>query len=131
MYVFLIIVKVFRVKDYQLKNVDYNLFNSFEILIVFYICIILFDTDNNHNVCGLWKQHKFLLSLHKKIKSDEGWASVKEEINNVKSILTNPNNLKMHISADLNVLCEIQPNASFILETSLLPPNIECCLGKT
>jgi len=39
-------------------------------------------------------------------------------------ILANPNSIKMHLSADLDVLCEIQPNASSLLE-QLIPSNIK------
>lgn len=65
------------------------------------------------------------MSLQDKIESDEGWLSVNEDLNKVKMILTNPNNIKMHISADLDVLCEIKPDASSILG-NILPANVKC-----
>lgn len=70
------------------------------------------------------RQHKFLTSLQNKIESDEGWTSVNEDLNKVKSILTNPNNLKMHMSADLDALCKMKPDASSVLE-KLLPPTVK------
>lgn len=71
------------------------------------------------------RQHKFLSNLQNKIESDEGWTSVTDDLNNVKMILANPNSIKMHLSADLDRLCEIKPNGSSLLE-KLLPPNVEC-----
>lgn len=36
-------------------------------------------------------------------------------------ILANPDSIKMHLSADLDVLCEVQPDASSLLEQLILP----------
>lgn len=97
----------------------YSLFYTKTIL-YYFICI-----DSNHYACSTLRQHKFLSNLQNKIESDEGWASVTDDLNNVKMILANPNSIKMHLSADLDRLCEIKPNASSLLE-KLLPPNVEC-----
>lgn len=39
-------------------------------------------------------------------------------------ILSDPNNIKMHLAADLDVLCELNPKASSVLET-LIPTNVK------
>jgi len=70
------------------------------------------------------RQHKFLSNLQNKIESDEGWSSVTDDLNNVKMILANPDSIKMHLSADLDKLCEIKPDASALLE-KLLPSNVK------
>lgn len=56
--------------------------------------------------------------------SDEGWASVNDDINKVKIVLTNPNNIKMHVAADLDKLCEINPDASSMLK-QILPNGVK------
>jgi len=70
------------------------------------------------------RQHKFLSHLQNKIESDEGWSSINDDLNDVKTFLTNPDSIKMHVSADLDVLCEIQPDIPSVLER-LMPPNIK------
>lgn len=86
------------------------------------ICSICLD--NNHYACSTLRQHKFLSNLQKKIESDEGWSSINDDLNKVKMILANPESIKMHLSANLDVLCEIQPDASSLLE-QLIPSNIK------
>jgi len=58
------------------------------------------------------------------MESDEGWSSINNDLNNVKMILADPDNIKIHLSADLDVLCEIQPDASLLFER-LIPPNVK------
>lgn len=81
------------------------------------------NVDSNQNACIIWKQHKFLKSLYNEIQSDKGWESVKKDLNDLRSILTNPNNLKMHMSADLYMLYKIEPNAMYMLE-QILPRHV-------
>lgn len=89
-----------------------------------FISISVICIDSNHYACSTLRQHKFLSNLQKKIESDEGWSSVTDDLNSVKMMLANPDNIKMHLSADLDVLCQIKPDASSLLE-QLLPPNIK------
>jgi len=70
------------------------------------------------------RQLKFLSHLQNKIESDEGWSSIIDDLNDVKTFLTNPDRIKMHVSADLDVLCENQPDIPSVLE-QLMPPNIK------
>jgi len=91
---------------------------------LFLIYKIYYPTGSNHYACSTLRQQKFLTNLQSKIESDEGWLSVSEDLNNMKTILTNPNNIKMHISADLEKLYEVKPDASSILE-QLLPMNTD------
>lgn len=58
------------------------------------------------------------------MKSDDGWDIVSNDLNKVKTILTNPENLKMHLAADLDALCEIKPDASSLLE-KIVPPGVQ------
>lgn len=85
---------------------------------------IFFYLDSNHYACSTLRQQKFLTNLQCKIESDEGWLSVNKDLIDMKTILTNPNNLKMHVAADLNELLKIKPDAPSLLE-QLLPPNIK------
>jgi len=106
---------------YSIVEASYytNSFKQFCFINIYFICI-----DNNHYACSTLRQHKFLSNLQNKIESDEGWSSVTDDLNNVKMILANPNSIKMHLSADLDVLCEMKPDASSLLE-QLLPPNVK------
>lgn len=83
-----------------------------------FVCI-----DSNFYACGIWKQLKFLTELLDKIEMNDGWDSMNEDLNNLKLLLTNSNNLKMHISTDIDVLCVIKPDALSTLD-KLLPPDI-------
>uniref|UniRef100_A0A2S2PA73 Presequence protease, mitochondrial n=1 Tax=Schizaphis graminum TaxID=13262 RepID=A0A2S2PA73_SCHGA len=85
---------------------------------------VIYNNNSNHYACSTLRQHKFLSNLQNKIESDEGWSSVTDDLNNVKMILANPDSIKMHLSADLDKLCEIKPDASALLE-KLLPPNVK------
>lgn len=49
--------------------------------------------------------------------------SVYDDINKLLLFLRNPDHLKMHMATDLNVLCDIKPDALSILEM-IVPPNI-------
>jgi len=66
-----------------------------------------------------------LTNLQSIIESDEGWLTINDDLISMKSILTHPDNIKLHIAADLDNLCKIKPDASSILE-QLLPSNVEC-----
>ncbi|XP_025203253.1 uncharacterized protein C05D11.1-like isoform X2 [Melanaphis sacchari] len=85
---------------------------------------VIYQNNNNHYACSTLRQHKFLSNLQNKIESEEGWSSVTDDLNSVKMILANPDNIKLHLSADLQILCELKHNASSLLE-KLLPPNVE------
>lgn len=43
----------------------------------------------------------------------------------IKSLLTNPENIKMHIAANLDALCEIKPEAPSLLE-KIIPTELQC-----
>jgi len=70
------------------------------------------------------RQHKFLSHLQNKIETDEGWSSINDDLNDVKKFLSNPDSIKMHVSADLDVLCEIQSDIPSIME-QLIPSNLK------
>lgn len=95
------------------------------VLLLHLVCTILIISlklciDSNHYACSTLRQHKFLTSLLNKIETDEGWSSINDDLNKMKAILTNPNNIKLHLAANLDALCELVPDASSILE-QLLP----------
>lgn len=75
---------------------------------------------SNHYACSTLRQHTFLTNLQIAIESDKGWSIVNEDLNKVKSILADPCNIKVHLSANLDSLCELQPTAPSMLK-QLIP----------
>lgn len=65
-----------------------------------------------------------MADLQSKIETDDGWLSVNKDLIDMKNILTNSNNIKMHVAADLNELLKIKPEAPSLLE-QLLPTNVK------
>jgi len=49
------------------------------------------------NHCAL----KFVSNLQNKIVPDEVWSSMNDDLNNVKTILANPDTIKIYLSAEL------------------------------
>ncbi|XP_050435416.1 uncharacterized protein C05D11.1-like isoform X2 [Adelges cooleyi] len=77
---------------------------------------MMYNKENNHYACSTLRQQTFLAGLQEKIETEEGWLSVTEDLSALKLALANPDNIKLHISANLNRLCEIKPRASAMLK---------------
>lgn len=89
-----------------------------------HIYFFIFNIGSNHYASSTLRQHTFLTNILKKIESDEGWSAVNKDLNEIKMILANPSNIKVHISGNLDTLCETQPNASSLLK-ELVPTNVK------
>ncbi|XP_050536251.1 uncharacterized protein C05D11.1-like [Daktulosphaira vitifoliae] len=81
-----------------------------------------YKQDNNNYACSILRQYNFLTSLQKTIETEEGWKVVNEDLNKLKLFLANTNNIKLHISGNLDKLCNIIPEASVALQ-KIIPDN--------
>ncbi|XP_060600571.1 uncharacterized protein C05D11.1-like [Ruditapes philippinarum] len=63
---------------------------------------LVFSQDCNHQVNSMLKQHKFLENLLKTLESDP--KKVEEKMEEVRRLLTNPSNLTVHLSVDVEKL---------------------------
>ncbi|XP_050536252.1 uncharacterized protein C05D11.1-like [Daktulosphaira vitifoliae] len=86
------------------------------------IVINMIYKQNNNFTSSTLRQYKFLTSLQKKIETEAGWEVVEEDLNKLKLFLANPDNIKLHISGDLDKLCDIIPEASVALQ-KIIPDN--------
>ncbi|XP_050535492.1 uncharacterized protein C05D11.1-like isoform X7 [Daktulosphaira vitifoliae] len=77
---------------------------------------MMYKKDNNPYVCSALRQYKFLTKLQNVIKTDKGWKFVYENLNKLKSFLANPDNIKLHITGNIDKLCDIIPGASAALQ---------------
>lgn len=58
------------------------------------------------------------------IGTDEGAQAIIQDLEKVKQMVMQPNNIKMHLAADVGNLCEIIPDAPSMV-TKLLPPGVK------
>ncbi|XP_050532841.1 uncharacterized protein C05D11.1-like [Daktulosphaira vitifoliae] len=85
---------------------------------------MMYRQDNNAYACSTLKQYKFLTSLQKTIESEEGWKVVNEDLNKLKLFLANPDNIKVHITGNIDKLFDINPEAFAALQ-KIIPDNLK------
>ncbi|XP_050537014.1 uncharacterized protein C05D11.1-like isoform X2 [Daktulosphaira vitifoliae] len=83
-----------------------------------------YKPDSNPYICSVLGQYKFLTSLQKAIETEKGWEIVYEDLNKLKLFLANPNNIKLHITGNIDKLCDIIPEASAALQ-NIIPDNLK------
>lgn len=77
--------------------------------------------NNNHFVYNMIRQHQFLSNVGKKLSS--GIKDPLVDLDNLRTILTNPKNLMLRIAANLDTLPSQISNLTSPWK-SLLPPNV-------
>ncbi|XP_050540397.1 uncharacterized protein C05D11.1-like [Daktulosphaira vitifoliae] len=85
---------------------------------------MMYKKDNNPYACSALRQYKFLTKLQNVIKTDKGWKFIYENLNKLKSFLANPDNIKLHITGNIDKLCDIIPEASAALQ-KIIPDNLK------
>ncbi|XP_050536248.1 uncharacterized protein C05D11.1-like [Daktulosphaira vitifoliae] len=85
---------------------------------------MMYKQDYNDYACSTLRQYNFLTSLQKTIKTEEGWKVVNEDLNKLKLFLANPDNIKLHITGNIDKLCDIIPEASAALQ-QIIPDNLK------
>ncbi|XP_050536250.1 uncharacterized protein C05D11.1-like isoform X2 [Daktulosphaira vitifoliae] len=85
---------------------------------------MMYKQDYNDYACSTLRQYNFLTSLQKTIESEEGWKVVNEDLNKLKLFLANPDNIKLHITGNIDKLCDIIPEASAALQ-KIIPDNLK------
>ncbi|XP_050535489.1 uncharacterized protein C05D11.1-like isoform X4 [Daktulosphaira vitifoliae] len=83
-----------------------------------------YKQDSNPYICSVLGQYKFLTSLQKAIETEKGWKIVYEDFNKLKLFLANPDNIKLHITGNIDKLCDIIPEASAALQ-NIIPDNLK------
>lgn len=93
-------------------------------LVINHFVVFIFFIASNHYACSTLRQFKFLSNLQTVVSTDEGAQLVIQDLEEVKQIFMDPNNIKMHLAADIENLCKIFPDASSMM-TKLLPPGFK------
>ncbi|VVC45099.1 Peptidase M16, C-terminal,Metalloenzyme, LuxS/M16 peptidase-like,Peptidase M16, N-terminal [Cinara cedri] len=85
---------------------------------------MIYKNTSNHYACSTLRQYNFLTYLQKQIETDEGFNEILQDLNTVKKMFIEPNNIKMHLAADIDNLCKIKPDAPSLL-TKLFPADVK------
>ncbi|XP_050537012.1 uncharacterized protein LOC126903090 isoform X2 [Daktulosphaira vitifoliae] len=83
-----------------------------------------YKQDSNPYTCSVLEQYKFLTSLQNAIETEKGWEIVYEDLIKLKLFLANPDNIKLHITGNIDKLCDIIPEASAALQ-NIIPDNLK------
>uniref|UniRef100_UPI00358F5AD4 uncharacterized protein C05D11.1-like isoform X2 n=1 Tax=Myxine glutinosa TaxID=7769 RepID=UPI00358F5AD4 len=80
-----------------------------------------FNSESNHVTTGMVRQQHFLLKLLERLQKEP--SEVLTDLETLKKILVAPENLRIHISANLDSLSEIFPSPHLALRSALLKDN--------
>ncbi|GLH01355.1 Presequence protease, mitochondrial [Gryllus bimaculatus] len=65
---------------------------------------LAFNKDSNHYASSMLRQHQFLTSLIEKLDSEETQREVLDEIDQIRRLITNPENLVIHLATNIDQL---------------------------
>ena len=82
-----------------------------------------FKPDSNHWAVGFYRQNKFLKDLLKKLETSP--KEVEDELNELRSLITNISNLTIHLSVNASLLNEKVSNPEQFWIDNFLPKNIQ------
>ncbi|KAF6215152.1 hypothetical protein GE061_009903 [Apolygus lucorum] len=90
---------------------------------------LMYDKESNHHAVSALYQQKFLAGLIEEMNTPEGAAKVVKELENVRAILTKPENLVLHIAANLNILESLYPSLTLPL-VNIIPKEMSAVKTK-
>lgn len=84
---------------------------------------LMYGKGSNHYAVGALRQYKFLTSVLAKLENKDTSHEVMADLEKLRSILTLPKNMVIHMSANLDILSSLYPTPAS-LWVNLLPNNL-------
>ncbi|XP_065211610.1 uncharacterized protein C05D11.1-like [Planococcus citri] len=81
--------------------------------------IMIFDSETNHEICSVLNQLNFLSELAEKLNDDLKFESIIQDLDTLRSRLTQPGNVVLHISANVSRLADLYSNPARVLSQIL------------
>lgn len=88
-------------------------------------------TESNHYAASLLRQQKFLTTIVEKLGTEEGSKAVISDLEKVRQIITSPNNVVLHLAANLeNLPDHVKPDDPVAILSELLPSGVKPVANK-
>ncbi|CAH1389034.1 unnamed protein product [Nezara viridula] len=90
---------------------------------------LLYGKRSNHHAISALRQTRVLSSVILKLQKEDTASEVMNDLENLRSILTLPSNMVIHMSANLDILSSLYQNPPRLLN-NLLPANVDPVKGR-